>query len=67
MALANYGLVDKTQILESSLALLPAVIGMLLGQAIRGAISESTFRRVFFLSLLTLGAYITFNAIRSFG
>jgi uncharacterized membrane protein YfcA len=67
LALGNYGLIDEGQILESSIALLPAVIGMLIGQAIRGAISESAFRRVFFLSLLTLGAYIVFNAIREFG
>jgi uncharacterized membrane protein YfcA len=67
LALGNYGLIDEGQILESSLALLPAVIGMLFGQAIRAAISESAFRRVFFLSLLTLGAYIAFNAIRDFG
>ena len=67
LALSNYGLIGEGQILESSIALLPAVIGMLIGQAIRGAISESAFRRVFFLSLLTLGAYIVFNAIWEFG
>ena len=67
LALGNYGLIDEDQILESSIALLPAVIGMLVGQAIRGAISESAFRRAFFLSLLILGAYIAFNAIREFG
>jgi uncharacterized membrane protein YfcA len=67
LALGNYGLIDEAQILESSIALLPAVIGMLVGQAIRGAISESAFRRVFFLSLLILGAYIVFNAIQGFG
>ena len=66
LALGNYGLINEAQILESSIALLPAVIGMLIGQSIRGAISESTFRRVFFLSLLILGAYIVFNAIREF-
>lgn len=67
LALGNYGLINEDQIINSSMALLPAGIGMLLGQAIRGAISESLFRRVFFLSLLTLGAYIAFNAIRIFG
>jgi uncharacterized membrane protein YfcA len=67
LALGNYGLIDEAQILASSIALLPAAIGMLVGQAIRGAISEYAFRRVFFVSLLTLGAYIVFNAIREFG
>jgi uncharacterized membrane protein YfcA len=67
LSLGTHGLIDEAQVLDSSIALLPAGIGMLLGQAIRGAISESLFRRVFFLSLLTLGAYIAFNAIRDFG
>ena len=67
LALGTHGLIDEAQMLDSSIALLPAGIGMLLGQAIRGTISESLFRRVFFLSLLTLGAYIMFNAIREFG
>jgi len=67
LALGNNGLIDEDQILESALALLPAVIGMVVGQTIRDAISESAFRRTFFVSLLILGAYIAFNAIREFG
>ena len=67
LALGRYGLIDEAQLLDSSIALLPAMAGMLLGQAIRAVISESVFRRIFFLSLLTLGAYIIFNAIREFG
>jgi uncharacterized membrane protein YfcA len=67
LALGRYGLIGEAQLLDSSIALLPAMAGMLLGQAIRAVISESVFRRIFFLSLLTLGAYIIFNAIREFG
>ncbi len=47
----------------SAAALLPAVIGMVLGQRIRQRLSEHLFRRVFFISLLMLGAYIIANAI----
>ncbi len=38
--------------------LIPAIIGMILGQHIRQMLSEQLFRRVFFVSLLILGAYI---------
>ncbi|GGK43683.1 membrane protein [Deinococcus malanensis] len=39
-------------------AVLPAVIGMMLGQQLRRRIPESSFRRVFLVSLLLLGLYI---------
>lgn len=41
----------------------PALIGMLLGQKVRQRLSETAFRKAFFISLLTLGIYIM---IRSF-
>ncbi len=40
----------------SMLAVLPALLGMAIGQRIRGLASEETFRRWFFLGLLALGA-----------
>ena len=46
----------------SAAALLPAIIGMALGQRIRQRLSEQLFRRVFFISLLALGAYIIVSA-----
>jgi uncharacterized membrane protein YfcA len=61
-ALGNHQLLNAEQLLTSSLAVLPAVAGMLLGQRIRRAIAEAMFRRIFFLSLLALGAYIIFSA-----
>jgi len=47
----------------SAVALLPAVIGMALGQRIRQRLSEQLFRRLFFISLLILGGYIVANAV----
>ena len=44
--------------LWSAAATLPAVIGMGLGQAIRKRLSESLFRRIFFLALIALGLYL---------
>ncbi len=46
-------------------AVVPAIVGMVGGQALRKRISEQRFRTVFFIALLLLGAYIVVNAIRS--
>ena len=43
-------------------SLIPALIGMFFGQWIRQNLSESLFRRIFFVSLLLLGVYIIFMA-----
>jgi uncharacterized membrane protein YfcA len=63
LALRNHDLLNGQQIGYSAAALLPAIIGMHLGQRIRRATSEPLFRQVFFLSLLLLGAYIIVSAI----
>jgi len=47
----------------SSMALLPAIIGMVLGRKIRQWLSEQLFRRLFFVSLLLLGFYIIAKSI----
>ena len=48
----------------SSGAVLPAIVGMILGQRIRTTLSEQRFRKVFFVALLVLGAYIIVSALR---
>jgi uncharacterized membrane protein YfcA len=45
-------------------AVLPALVGMILGQRVRNTLSERRFRKVFFVALLVLGAYIIFSALR---
>jgi uncharacterized membrane protein YfcA len=50
----------------SAAALLPAIVGMVVGQRIRQRLPEHLFRRVFFVSLLVLGVYIIASAFRSF-
>ena len=52
--------VDKGLISVAGVA--PALLGMVLGQRIRAGFSEDRFKRVFFLSLLVLGAYIVISA-----
>jgi uncharacterized membrane protein YfcA len=44
--------------LTSAAALIPALMGMLLGQRLRRRLPEPTFRRLFFIALFLLGAYI---------
>ncbi|MDN3988309.1 sulfite exporter TauE/SafE family protein [Zwartia vadi] len=47
----------------SLLALVPAFLGMFLGQYLRKKIPQDKFRRYFFLSLLLLGGYTAVRAI----
>jgi uncharacterized membrane protein YfcA len=50
----------------SAAALLPAIIGMVLGRRIRQGLSEQLFQRIFFVALLILGAYIIASAFGGF-
>ncbi|WP_233964694.1 sulfite exporter TauE/SafE family protein [Pectobacterium versatile] len=43
---------------QSMLALIPALLGMMIGQRLRHAISEPVFRRCFFIGLVALGGYM---------
>ncbi len=47
-------------------AVLPAIVGMVLGQRIRKNLSEPLFRKVFFIALLVLGVYIIASALGAF-
>lgn len=44
-------------------AVLPAILGMILGQRVRSTLSEPRFRKVFFVALLVLGAYIIVSTL----
>jgi uncharacterized membrane protein YfcA len=44
--------------IASALVVIPAVLGMVLGQAVRGEMSEALFRRCFFAGLLGLGGWM---------
>lgn len=63
LALKSNDLLTIEHGLHSSMGLLPAIAGMLLGQQIRLSISEKLFRKLFFCALLMLGAYIIATAI----
>lgn len=49
---------DHVDYYLSAIALIPAIIGMYIGQYLRKVISEFTFRRCFFIGLIALGAYM---------
>lgn len=57
VGMSLYGGLQATNIGSSSLMLLPALIGLYVGQRVRHKLSEHLFRRVFFIGLLVLGAH----------
>ncbi len=58
-ALGGSGLFSRDVGLVSAASLIPALIGMAVGQHVRRRLSEERFRRVFFLGILALGVYIS--------
>lgn len=60
LGVSLYGnrLLSGEHALASSLALVPAVFGMWLGQKARSRISQPRFKRMFYFVLLGLGLYI---------
>ena len=63
VALQQSNFLNLNQTILSAGAVVPAVIGMFAGQALRKRLSEQRFRTVFFFSLLLLGAYIIAKAL----
>lgn len=49
--------------LYSTSAIVPALVGMMLGQKIRRQLSEVLFRKIFFSALLLLGIYLVVSSI----
>ena len=62
-ALGGSGLFPRETGIVSAGALVPALIGMAIGQRVRRRLSEERFRRVFFVGILALGAYIFAAAV----
>lgn len=64
-SLGSHGLLTADLGLISMLGVVPALIGMAVGQRLRNRLSEERFRRVFFWSLLALGLWIASKASTS--
>ena len=56
------GFISTQLALVSVFALIPAAIGVYLGQRVRHKISEELFRKVFFSALLAMGIYFVISA-----
>src|SRR5690606_36383986 len=62
LALGGNDLLSLELGLASTMALLPALAGMVIGQQLRQRLPEQRFRQVFFIALLLLGGYIVAGA-----
>ena len=58
LGLQNQALLSESSLLLSSAGLVPALVGMVLGQSIRKRLSEAVFRKAFFGAILLLGLNI---------
>lgn len=58
LALHTNELLTAELSLVSTAAVIPAVVGMIVGQRIRRKLSETRFRQLFFIAILALGIYI---------
>lgn len=47
----------------SAFAVVPAILGMVVGQKVRKMLSEKKFRKIFFASILILGVFITTKSL----
>ena len=61
ISLQNNNLLTTNHLGISLIALLPAFIGMLIGQRLRQKMSESLFRNLFLIAILVLACYIIIN------
>jgi uncharacterized membrane protein YfcA len=62
-SLTDAGVFSQSMFLVSLAMLIPALAGMFLGQWVRLRVSQTVFRRIFFIALLALGAYIMLRAL----
>jgi hypothetical protein len=63
LALAHLGQLRTSVAWPSLIALVAALIGMALGQLVRGRVKEETFRLCFYVGLLLLGAHLALRGL----
>jgi hypothetical protein len=63
VSLHSHGLFPKHLAMLSTTAVLPALVGMVLGQRLRQHLTEQVFQKVFFISLGGLGLYIIVTSL----
>ncbi len=63
IALSRHELLTGNQLSVSALAILPAFLGMYIGQHVRRRLTEDRFRSVVFMALGAMGLYLIFRTI----
>ncbi len=64
-ALQKHNLLTTELATVSAIAVVPAGIGMVIGQRVRKSLSETRFRSIFFVAIFTLGAFIIARSMLS--
>jgi len=64
-ALQNNNLLTTELTAISALAVVPAIVGMMIGQRVRKSLSETRFRKTFFISIFVLGVFNIAKAVFS--
>jgi uncharacterized membrane protein YfcA len=62
-SLSNNNFLNYENGMLSNAGVIPAIFGMIVGTRVRKNFSKTTFRKVFFLSLLVLGVFIVFQSL----
>jgi uncharacterized protein len=63
LSLNGRGFMPANLGLLSAVAVVPAIIGMILGRKVRDRLPEARFRKIFFIALLVLGAWILVRSV----
>ena len=63
IAMQKHDLLTLEIVTMSCVALIPALLGILVGERTRKAFSERTFKNVFLSSLMVMGIYIIINSV----
>lgn len=63
VALAGHSLLPTQLGVISAAALIPSILGMVLGAWVRNRLSEDRFRQIFFVALMVLGAWLALRPV----
>ncbi len=67
MSLGRNDMISQEQAQLSTLALIPSIVGLLVGRWTRRQTDEDRFQPIFLVAVLVLGGYIVFRSARSLG
>ena len=67
VSLGGRGVLSNELLFISSSMVIPALVGMALGNIVRSKIDEDLFRKLFFVSLSAIGIWIVISAISNLG